>query len=79
MELSNFTKAQELREELFKTEKLLNSTMSQEAAWIEFSYGNGSSKSVVCVDSDTIEEIRTLLRHKHELKVKRLSEEFSKL
>ena len=65
MKKETLKKANELNEKIKSLEVLIDDTINQKCNWIEFTFGNGSDKSTVCTDKDTIEVVRNLIFDNH--------------
>lgn len=79
MTKEDLEKGIKLQADIESTETILNNTKSQKTEWIAFTFGNGSNRSTVCKDKDTIEQIRQLLIVKHTQKLTYLKEELKRL
>jgi len=61
MKLEELKKANELNKKIESLRTLVHDTRNQKCEWIVFTFGNGSNKSTVCTDKDTIEAVRDLV------------------
>lgn len=60
-------------------EKLLNNVKNQKTEWIDFTFGNGSNRSCVCDDLETINEVMNIITVRAKSKISILKEEFQNL
>jgi len=72
-------KATKLQKRIDDLERILECSKKQTCEWIEFTFGNGSSKSTVCTDSDIIKLVRELLIKENEQKLIKLQDDFKSL
>lgn len=79
MTTEKLKEANELSTEIKEMDDLILKAEKQICHWIEFTFGNGSSKSVVCRDLDTIEKVRTLIIDENKKKLAELIEQFENL
>lgn len=72
-------KANIVIKKISETETLLNSARNQKVEWIDFTFGNGSSRSNVCNDKNQIDIIKSILVTFHEKELLLLKDELEKL
>ena len=68
-----------ISEEIDILEKLIKNSKNQKCEFIIFSFGNGSSKEVVCQNKDIIEKVRKLIILENEIELDLLRRKFSQL
>jgi len=76
LKLEDLKKANELNKKIESLRTLIDNTRDQKCEWIEFTYGNGSNKSTVCTDEDTIQLVRDLIFVENLKELESLEEEF---
>jgi len=80
MNVETLNKASELNSTIVRYEKLIADAKTQRCEWIEFNFGNGSNKTVVCPHEESvIQEVRNLLVKRHTEKLDKLKKEFAAL
>ena len=79
MKTENLKEGIRLNDLIEKEQKMSADTIGQKCEWIEFAFGNGSSKSCVCDDPKTIEDVRSLIEARHISKIMDLQRKFDAL
>jgi len=75
MKLEDLKKANELSKKIESLRTLVNNTRNQKCEWIVFTFGNGSNKSTVCTDENTIQLVRNLILEENLKSLENLEEE----
>jgi len=65
--------------EIEQLEKIIENAKTAKCEWIDFTFGNGSSKSSVCNDDEIIANVREFLISLNERKLEKLKQTFSAL
>lgn len=68
-----------LTKRIEELERLIKNGQNQKCDYILFSFGNGSSREVVCDDKDTIEKVKDFILTENKLKLMRLKDELAEL
>lgn len=73
------TQAIDLSKQIKDLEQIIKNGDSQKCEWIEFTFGNGSSRLNVCNDKEIIQLVRNLIVSNNELKLTQLKKDFNNL
>ena len=79
MKKETLEKANQLNKKIESLRELVKDTQNQKCEWIVFTYGNGSSKSTVCKNEDTIQSVRELLLEENRKDLENIEEELEDL
>lgn len=79
MTTEKLEKANDLLNEIKSLERIIKNAENKKCEWIQFTFGNGSSREMVCNDAQIIDKVRSLLILENNLKLDRLKMEFKNL
>lgn len=69
----------EIRESIKRLEYRIMNCKTQKCEWIDFTFGNGSNRSTVTTDFETIEKVRALILEESEKHLDMLKSTFEAL
>lgn len=79
MNISTLQQANDLLKEIKALEEMIAKVKIHDCEWIEFTFGNGSSRATVCNDKEIINIIRDSILKNNESKLSLLKAQFTEL